>query len=221
MPLANPIVPTEIRNQAASGDYISMVDLNGIPYKISKADLLAGLSSSGNTSTNLAFASSGDANGICYWMGAKEGTWANPHTTGILQVSASSLQAGSLAQIVDRSAGIPMFTLNLASSWISVNFKSYKIKPSYYSIRHDNETGYYLRSWILQGSNDNGSTWVNLDVRTNDTTINSPDGWGSFPVLGANAFYRILRIISTGLDSSGSNYFCLGELEFYGEVAVL
>lgn len=209
---------------AEDGDLLIMQNpATGETYNIKRSDFLSGLSSGSSTPTNtiLTFSSSGDANGICYWLGAKSGTWSNPHTGGLLEVFVSSLQAGSFAQIVDRSAGVPMYSYNVASSWMGVNFKNYKIKPSYYSIRHDNEVGYYLRSWKLQGSNDTGSTWVDLDIRSNDTTISSPDGWGSFPVAAAGAFFRILRVISTGVDSSETNYFCIGELEFCGEVTVV
>lgn len=56
MPLTNAsfVVPVEVRNEAENGDCILMLDSNGIPYKITKANLLAGLTrsdtgGSGNT----------------------------------------------------------------------------------------------------------------------------------------------------------------------------
>ncbi|MEH2092904.1 LamG-like jellyroll fold domain-containing protein [Nostoc sp.] len=41
-------VPTIIKTVAENGDYFIGIDSTGIPYKITKADLLAGLTSSGN-----------------------------------------------------------------------------------------------------------------------------------------------------------------------------
>ncbi|WP_138500912.1 LamG domain-containing protein [Nostoc sp. PA-18-2419] len=48
-------IPTSIKTIAGNNDYVLMVDSNGIPYKITKANFLAGLSSSGgngNTSSD-------------------------------------------------------------------------------------------------------------------------------------------------------------------------
>lgn len=41
-------VPTIVKTVAASGDYFIGIDSTNTPYKISKADLLAGLSSGGS-----------------------------------------------------------------------------------------------------------------------------------------------------------------------------
>ena len=225
-------IPTTIKTVSANSDYFIGIDASGAFYRITKDNLLAGLSSSSNTSntgsntggstsntnTVLTFASSGDTNGICYWLGAKNGSWTNPHTSGQLQVSASSFGgSGKPEQIVDRQGGYALYTNNAANSWFSVNFNTYKIQPNYYTIRHDNETGYYLRNWKLQGSNDN-INWTDLDTKVNNTTINAPDGWGAFPISGINVFYKILRILQTGPTSTNDNYLVIGELEFYGEV---
>jgi hypothetical protein len=214
----NDLTPPVVKTSAEDSDYIFMFGADGA-YKISKANLFQGLSSGTitNENTTLSFNAVGDINGICYWLGSKNGSWVNPHTSGRLQVSMSGIGGGTVEKIVDRLGSATIYTLNAVNSWIAIDFLNYKIKPNYYSIRHDNETGYYLRNWKLQGSND-ATNWIDLDEKNNNTAINSPDRWGGFPLSGIASFYKILRILQTGLNSNSDNYLVIGELEFYGDV---
>ena len=104
MPLTNIsfIVPTEIRNQAADGDFVLMVDSEEILYKISQADFMAGLSID-NSSISKNYASVGDSNGVFYSIGTSENTlaWANPTSKGLV-ISSSRVGSGSLNSLVNR-----------------------------------------------------------------------------------------------------------------------
>ena len=206
-----------LQTVASDGDYLLLKDpQTKITYRITKADFLAGLSSSGSSasSVNLSFASDGDANGLFYYLGTGKRTkaWENPYNTGVL-LSASTIGAGSLSYLCDRQEG-QFYTNNDTNGSITINVSPTKLKCNYYSLRNRNASDYYLRSWKLQGSNDN-ATWVDLDTQTNNTTLNSPSQWLSIPINSTTAF-SFFRLLETGVDSMGYHFICLGEIELYG-----
>ena len=175
--------------------------------------------------TAFTYGSNGDTNDVLNFIGKNydnAGTWANPHTAGRVVVSYSTTGAGVPANLVDRATNAFNYTNTVANSWFAVDLGAGKtVMPNYYSIRHDGETGYYLRNWKLQGSNDAVATasvvttWTDLDTRTSDTTIAAPNAWGSWAVTGASS-YRWLRVVQTGLNANGDNYLIFGELQVYG-----
>lgn len=72
-------IPELIKTTAPNTDYVLMVDAQANPYKITKANLLAGLSSGGSdtgssTSTGtgtgkaLTYSNNGDTNGVFYYL---------------------------------------------------------------------------------------------------------------------------------------------------------
>lgn len=190
----------------------------GETYKITKANLLAGSSNGGGTptptETNFTYVRDGDTHGLFYFLGTQKNTiaWSNPYDNGLI-VTASSVSGGSLFQLCDRADG-NFYSGNYNNSWVNFRLDSGKLLCNRYSIKSRTDNGYFLRSWKLQGSDD-GSTWVDLDVQTNNTTVNSPTTWLTLPVT-ATVGYSIFRLINTGNDSNGYNYLCLGEVELYG-----
>jgi hypothetical protein len=167
----------------------------------------------------------GDQNGIIYYLASTQAAenwpygWVNPHATGIVTVSASSVGGGNVSQIVSR---IPngFFTNNSAGSWIQIDFgASRTVRVDSYQLRNYNLAVNLLRNWKIQGST-NGSTWTDLDVRTSDTTLTAANQWGNWTVnQGNTSFWRYVRLLSTGVDSGSANYICLGQIELYGAIA--
>lgn len=177
----------------------------------------------------LTFSAHGDVQGVFYWLGTFYGyhAWVNPQTLQVLNVVTSSVWSGSITLLSDRVANALLYSSTTAGQWVAFDLGEGKtLKPSYYTLRHDGETGYYLRRWKLQGSNNAtantvaalaAATWIDLDERLNDTTINSPDAWGGWVVAPVpEVGYRWLRVLMTGVNSSNDNYLLLGEVEFYG-----
>jgi hypothetical protein len=226
-------VPTTIKTVAASGDYFIGVDGNDEPYKISKADLLAGLSSGGSSgsgsggssgsgsgsgsanSNNLTYLSDGDANGLFYYLGTKRNTtaWSNPAGNG-LTVTASAVENGSVEQLCNRN-GNDFWTPSAPNSWVGFYINSGKLICNRYSIKsREVNDGYYPRTWTLQGSNDN-STWTDLDVNVNNNQLNSPAQWLSRPVV-SSVGYSFFRVLNVWTNSHGYFHLCLGEVELYG-----
>jgi hypothetical protein len=170
----------------------------------------------------LAFSSFGDANGMCYWLATRSNNtgWSNPHISDKLTVLSSGVAAGSLSNIVDRQQGSSNYTSNVANSFWGIDFKTHKLIPTDVIIRHDGNTGFYLRSFIVQGSND-GTTWTTLTTQSNNTTINSPFAWVRVPITGVAVGYRYLRVQLTATNTSGTWEFCCSEIEFYGQVEAI
>lgn len=219
-------VPTAIKTTAESGDYFIGIDSTGTLYKISKADLLAGLSSSGggnNPSTGttdkiLTYSSDGDVNGLFYWLGTSKGVspWVNPHSASLL-VTVSSIGFGTAQSLCDR-ADTEFYTNNIPDSWAKFQILSGKLKCNYYSIRNrfrsDGDAQHSLRNWKLQGSNDD-TTWVDLDAQINNTFLNTSSKWLSLSVFSTTA-YSYFRLLQNGANSNGVSHLCLGEIELYG-----
>ena len=174
-----------------------------------------------------AWASNGDANGLLYLLATNFGAaaWTNPHNSGAVVVTRSAGWSGYTYQLVDRStSGQEFFSDNALGGWFAVDLQSAVVLTDY-SLKSDSETGYKPRNWKLQGSNDvqanttagiEAATWVDLDVRTSDSTI--PTGastWGHFVLSGTPAAYRWYRVILTGVESSGSYYLAVVEFELY------
>lgn len=182
-------------------------------------DLITALRAAGilRSSVSLQFSSFGDQQGVFWYLGTNglSQNWVNPVTLGALNISASSLLAGTVNQIVDRASNSLWYTANSPNQSVVFDLWRWRLTPTDYVIRHSGETGFYLRNWKLQGSNDN-ATWIDLDTRSNNTTINAINAWGRFSVSGATASYRYLRLLQTGVNSNNDNFLVLAEVEFYG-----
>ena len=222
---------TTIKTVAANNDYFIGIDVDGLLYRISKADLLAGLTSSsgsggsgsggsgsgssGSSGSSRTFANSGDNNGLFYYLGTSLGTlpWSNPSGNGLI-ISASAVESGTLSLLVDKQ-GSQFWTPSVANNWVSFSLTKGKLTCNYYSIKSRiSDVDYYPRNWKLQGSNDN-SSWTDLDTQTNNASLNSIDQWLSLPVTTADS-YSSFRLLTTGVNSSNYYHLCLGKVELYG-----
>jgi E3 ubiquitin-protein ligase HECTD1 len=94
-----------------------------------------------------------------------------------------------------------------------------RIKLTHYSIRTRRDyNGHHLRDWILEGSND-GLSWVELDRRRNDTSLNSQGGIATFSISnGSEEEFQQIRLCQTGKNSSGYDHLVLNAIEFFGVV---
>ncbi|MEH2445790.1 MAG: hypothetical protein V7K18_08400 [Nostoc sp.] len=235
-------IPDLIKTTADGNDYVLMVDSSGMPYKITKDNLLVGLSSgtgtgstgtgstgtgstgtgsTGTTNKTLTFSSNGDTNGLFYWLGTAKGTkaWLNPDGTDLLNATASSTGFGTVHSLCDQ-ADTEFYTNSNSNSWVKFQILSGKLKCNYYSIRNryrsDSDAQHSLRNWKLQGSNDD-AIWVDLDTRINNTFLDTSSKWLSLPVSPTTAAYSYFRILQNGVNSNNYDYLCLGEVELYGE----
>ena len=185
-----------------------------------------------SSGTSLTYVSDGDANGAFYYLGTNSLTtaFANPTTSGAVLALASSAFLGLIDTLTDRVAS-DFYVDNAVNNWVAWDFKTKQLSVSKYTLRNRNDSGgYYMRNWVLEGSNAvtafnvsgvNGATWTTIDTRTNDTTLTSINLFYTLASNGSQASYRYLRYRSTGIDSSGANFLCMGEFEFYGALTAI
>ena len=221
-------IPTTVKTVAANTDYFIGIDADGLLYQISKADLLAGLSSSGGTGTGgtgtgnsgtnkiLTYSSNGDVNGLFYWLGTSNGVnpWINPANVNMLATASSTLK-GDVNSLCDRTDA-EFYTYDSPNGWVKFQILSGKLKCNYYSIRnrHD-DTNHLLRNWKLQGSNDDAN-WTDIDTQVDNSFLKVTSQWLSLPVSSVTP-YSYFRIFKNGVNSNGASYLCLSEVELYGE----
>ena len=111
-----------------------------------------------------------------------------------------------------------------ANPWLRINLPTAR-QVVKYNLWHRNLPNYEdrLKSWIFQGSND-GTNWVNLDVRTNSTppypgtdTFNQAV-FGTYSFTNNNSYlhYRIYGTESPTANQGGHEYTVIGELQLWG-----
>jgi hypothetical protein len=138
---------------------------------------------------------------------------------GIVSITASSTEENQCHQVVDYGWDSYWYSHDQPNSWIQFDFKDRRISVTNYTIKSDGQGGYHLVEWSIEGSND-GNTWIPVDAR------HTEDLCGDFVVKSyacesrksAPQFFRFIRLIQTGKNSSNSDYLLLGNLEFFGDV---
>lgn len=172
-----------------------------------------------STPTTLTFSSTGDTNGLVYWLGTSGNTHAfhNPTALGTITASGTSQYSNYAPEFA--------FNRTVTSPWISqpettpifyFDFGPRRIDPNYYTIRGRSDSNdNHLRNWVLEGTND-GVTWDTLDTRVNDTQ-QGLGTWGQYSCTSSQA-YASLRLKMNGVNSSGGGYLIVDEIEFYGDL---
>jgi hypothetical protein len=137
----------------------------------------------------------------------------------------SSDEAGNASQLTDRAPS-NSYSTNTPNSWICCDLGVYyALGLKSYSLRHQSLYDVdYIRTWRIQGSNMvtwskagvEAAEWVDLDVRSNDTTISTLSGWGHFSLPEQAPSYRYIRLIQDGPNSTDRHYLTVAEWEFYG-----
>lgn len=155
--------------------------------------------------------------GILHWLATDHGRQErrNPHTTGDVKVTASSVEKGNPEELVGAQP-CELWTKDVPSSWFSLDFGARRVRVNCYSLRHGgNYRADSLRTWDFQGSND-GSNWVLLRRHTNDDSLDGAFCVGSWEVPHCDEAYRYFRILQTGHNSSINNYLVASGVELYG-----
>ncbi|NBU23936.1 MAG: hypothetical protein EBS38_08575, partial [Actinobacteria bacterium] len=175
--------------------------------------------------TTFTLGSFGDQSDIFYALGRLSAlswtnAWVNPAASGIVTVTASSVDpaGGNVSMLTDRTRS-DFYTNNVANSWVQFDFGSRTVRLDAYQLRNYGFAINIIRSWRVRGSND-GSAWTDLDIRNNDATLTAAHQYGQWTCnQGNTSFWRYIRIEQTGLDSSSQNYLGLGEVAFGGAIA--
>jgi hypothetical protein len=144
----------------------------------------------------------------------------NVHEHGVVTISCSSTQRNKCQNVVNYAWTDYWYTGSSPNNWIQFDFKDRIILMTHYALKSDGHGAHHLVEWIVQGSMD-GDSWTDLDRRqTYDlnnnfvTKIYSCDVTFSEP-----RFYRYIRLLQTGKNSSGYDNLMLANFECFGLMA--
>jgi hypothetical protein len=117
--------------------------------------------------------------------------------------------------VVDLDTSAHFWTENRSNQWICWDFKTYRIRPTHYSINSEYGDA-NLRTWVLEGSSD-GSSWATLDERHDDMTLQRRLLAATFQV-AKPVEVRLLRIVQKGQNHNGNDHLAFTALEFFGDL---
>lgn len=161
------------------------------------------------------------APGIIDWIGRGAGRqdWQNPHASGDVVVSASSLCKGALADLLSTQEN-ELWSNDVPASWFCLDFGPKRtIIASHYTLRHGgNYRADSLRNWDIQGSED-GWKWEVLHSHRHDNSLSGPFAIASWEFPENNSKrYRYFRCLQLGHNSSSRNFLVLSNIELYGKL---
>ena len=168
------------------------------------------------------FQSNFDENGVLYYIGTSGGqeNYQNPHESGKVVVSASSIVKGAAKIFVQHKHGSPIsnYTSDSPNSWFMVDLGvSRSLQLNHYCLRsalHPNS--HKLRNWRIEGSND-ANKFTCLRQHNNDSTLNTKSmSEANWNVDEGDNFYRYFRIFQNGKNSSNVNHLMCAGIELYG-----
>lgn len=179
-----------------------------------------GNSASGGVSNSIAaleYVSSGDANGLFYYLGTNQliSSWKNPFLAGQIGMEMIGGTGGTNNPqlLVDRqqTGSGSFYSDSLINSEVRIDLSlGLKFLPTAYTIQHSD--GFQLINYRVDAS-DNAVTWDTLD----SVAVSTYAAW-EWVKRDVNAIqpYRYFRFVNTGADLNGNFYICISEIEFYG-----
>jgi hypothetical protein len=130
----------------------------------------------------------------------------NVHDQGVVEVTATAVASGysvgslMAKNVADLESNTFFHSPNHGrDSWLCYNFKNRRVRATHYSLRTHFEWAAgatHLRNWVLEGSNP-GATWVELDRRADDNSLNGPNAAATFPI-AEQVDVQMLRIRQNG-----------------------
>jgi len=174
--------------------------------------------------TELEYSIDFDNKGVFYYVGTDgyKDHWENPALKCYVTVTCSSLEKGSIEDVVITYRDVApsdCWTSDIPSSWIAVNLGPKRsLIPKYYTLRHGGSSrADSLRNWTLQASND-AKNWDVLRRHVGDISLNGVYASCSWPIEGVRKAYRHFRVLQTGKNSSNHNFLSLSGFELYGSL---
>lgn len=141
----------------------------------------------------------------------------NPVALGWASLSSTELIEESNLSSVLSPEGSGVLTVEEGEAFVRVDFRRSRVAPQHYRIwMGDTQEVNFLRSWILEGSND-GDKWTPLSEISDSELLGAPGAAATFPVESEKeVFFAKLRLRQTGSNSSGNEQLQLARLELYG-----
>jgi hypothetical protein len=160
-----------------------------------------------------------DENGVLSWIGTtgRQRQYSNPLSSGEVTVTTSCKWYPIDSSIyVERQPKDLQYDPNHPCSWIEVDLGEGRLLvPTHYCLRGFLNRKAILKSWELQGKNEEHSSWVSLSRHHNDSTIVTeyPYPVGLWSINAISNSFRYFRILQ--LDQNAKGMPCSG-IELYG-----
>lgn len=155
-------------------------------------------------------------NGILkYFSDICNGNLNDPN--GVL-ITASSSEHNSPTQVADFEWDDFWYSQNEVDQWIMFDFQNVKVGITNYTIKtHRYSTdSTHMRSWDLEGSNDN-TNWIVIDQRSTDI-LNGSSIVQVFMCKPIEQTFQYIRIRQTEENHRGDNILALTNVEFFGHI---
>lgn len=147
----------------------------------------------------------------------------NIHNKGLIEITGNetiNFNLPIISTIVDFDSNQKCYySQNVPNLFVCFDFKNNSVSVTAYSFKASNRIDpYYLRSWVLEGSND-GKNWIELDSHLNDTRFNSPSQVILFPIMNEEKQrmkFKFIKLKMTGKNDRNGNYLDVFNIELFG-----
>ncbi|KAH0787280.1 F5/8 type C domain containing protein [Histomonas meleagridis] len=118
--------------------------------------------------------------------------------------------------VADFSSPDYYYSLDSKTNWIKFHFINSTVSITSYTLKSVpiGPRGGHLKSWVVEGSNDNES-WSEIDSRLNCNDLNNKNATKTYPCKN-QIEVSFIRIRQIGENHAGNNFMCLSAVEFYG-----
>jgi hypothetical protein len=152
--------------------------------------------------------------GIIAYLTKKHG--GNVHEKGIVRLTSKSVDddpRSALKNLADLASTVRFWSKNEPDQWVCWDFQRMRVRPTHYTI-----TGFYVRSWVLEGSN-SGKSWTKLDRQTE--IHDAEFGWFTASSrISKPAEFRLFRLTQTAERAQCNGYdLPLRAVEFFGTLS--
>jgi hypothetical protein len=153
--------------------------------------------------------------GIIYDMRTKCG--GNPHTKGLIAITASEVSAGVCESLLDIGWGGYLATGNRPNAeWVQIDFRSTRVIVTDYSLRTTRNNNYFT-DWVIEVSNDKVS-WTMIDER-HTLDLTTPNSVKTFAVgKPLDEFFRYVRFRMIGPNTGHNGILNVSGIEFFGKI---
>jgi hypothetical protein len=141
----------------------------------------------------------------------------NCHFSGLVNVTASSTgECAPVHRIVEYQRTDWFFTSDLANSWIKIDFKWRKVWVKSYQLRGGRAHCTNLRTWVLEGSDDD-QDWTVLNEVRHSKLLSGDSAVHDFLCAPQQPF-QYIRLKQTDLNDKGRNSLVIATIELYGHL---
>ena len=230
--MARPTITVNQISAAGSSPGQQVANVGGVIAWTNAGAKMNAIASGAFQSVNLTYSAPGDTNGVFYFLGTSYGAdaFSNPFSSGQIGAFRYTDGAGTIADLFDRQTNTTYTLASVTPDYVFADLGANRsLLPNRYTQQNYIQGNRSIRNWKLQASNAvtspynhtniSAATWVDLDVRVNDTTMveGTPAAWAVYtPNQSNSTAYRFFRILRTGVDALGGAYLCTAEWEMYG-----